>query len=97
MVIRDLDIQRIVSVPTEDDTPLIIDAQVPITCQITAQLFQLIAGRNSQKVQCRCRIDLVERAPGLVMQLTRQLSGITAVDSVIDILSHLICYAPKHY
>jgi len=51
VVIHDLVSLRIASFPTEDDAPLVVDAQASITGQITTQPFHSIAGRDAQTIQ----------------------------------------------
>jgi hypothetical protein len=96
LIIRDPDIQRIGSLPTESNAPPAVNVKAPKSSQLTAQLLQSVAGRDGQKIQCRRRIDLVEQTPSLDMQLTGRPSGIAAVESVVDILIHFVRHAPWH-
>jgi len=51
MVIHDFHVQRIFSLPTEANPPLVIDADAVLAHAITLQRFQSVAGWGAQVVQ----------------------------------------------
>jgi hypothetical protein len=96
MVIHDLDIQCIVSFPTKYDAPLLIDWEAPVAGPVAVQLFQPVARWDTEELQRGRCVDLVEQTPGLAMEIARQHSGISAVDSVVDVLGCLVRDTPYH-
>jgi len=62
VVIDDLYVVNAVSLPTEADTPLIVDPNAVLPSPITLQRFQTISRRRIQFAEPSGRIDLDESA-----------------------------------
>jgi len=52
MVIDDCDIESIASIEAKTDTPLIINANAPLTFAVAAQGFQPVAWGNTEVFEC---------------------------------------------
>jgi len=62
VVVDDLNVKRVAVLPAEANPPLIVDTDTVLTRSVTLELFQPIAGRNPQVVQCLGRVDQAEFA-----------------------------------
>ena len=51
MVVDDFDLVRILILPNEANPPLSVDADRMLSCPITRQGFEAVAGRDAQIVQ----------------------------------------------
>jgi hypothetical protein len=51
VVVHDLDVVRIATVPSEADSPLIVDPHAVLTGAITPQPFQAVPRRDTQIIQ----------------------------------------------
>ena len=51
MVVNDLDLVRMIILPSKANPPLIVDADGMLPCAVAPQCFEPIAGRNVQIVE----------------------------------------------
>ena len=57
MVIRDLDVERVIATPFKTDSPLIINSDAMLSCAVTAKFFEPICGWNSQIIKADRIVD----------------------------------------
>jgi len=69
MVIHDLYFVGISLSPLEANSPLVVDANAILPSTIPGELFEAVAGRNTQIFQLFCGIEYSEFPPGYPMQI----------------------------
>ena len=57
MVINNFHVIRVPIIPTEAHPPLVVNANAVASSSVAAQLFQPIAGRDTQIMQIDSRVD----------------------------------------
>ena len=62
VIIDDLNIMGIVSIPLEYNAPLGIDTKAPEASKFAGELFEAIAGRNTKESKGGSSIDLVQQS-----------------------------------
>jgi len=58
--------------PVENDTPLVIDPDAPLSAPVSAQLLQPIARRHPQIVDTSCGVDKTEPAQRSGLDIERK-------------------------
>ncbi len=76
--------------PKKDDSPLIVDPQAPERLPVASEFLEVIARWASKHVERRSCVDEVQQSSGLCMKVSRELSRVSTVDAVIDILGQSI-------
>jgi hypothetical protein len=71
MIVDDLNVMRVATLPAEADPPLPIDPNAILSLPIAVQRFQLIAGRNAQLNQVCRRVKRGVRSVGSEGRLAR--------------------------
>ena len=81
MVVDDLDIPGFVVAPCKTDAPLVVDTNAMLSLSIALQRLQAIAGRYTQIIEPRCRVDGQDLRPSPLLDLHRQAAnGIAGKD-----------------
>lgn len=71
MIIDDFNIIGVTAFPSKTNTPLVVDADAPLTGSIAAQLFQPVGGRYAQVSKGDCIVDHAKLAQGDLMDIRR--------------------------
>lgn len=97
MIVRDLNLVGIASLPSETNPILIVDPNAVLSAPFSAQSFQVIPSWNSKFADVSDSIDLIELPPGNLPQDTGTgPSGNGRVDPVKDVFGALPTERPYH-
>jgi len=84
MVVNDFDVPRSVIMPTETDSPLIIDSDTVLPPPITAKFLQPVTGRHAQVVQILRAVEHLQLAFSLCLERT-ELPRRTAREQLLGV------------
>lgn len=87
MVICDLHIEGITSLPHETDSPLLVDADTVLSGSISFQALQPVSRWNAQVVQCIGVVQHTELAPRNGLDAFWQRSGTLSLPDLCGFLS----------
>lgn len=98
MVVGHLDVIGVMLLPSETDTPLVVDANAPLTRTVATKLFRAVGRRHAQKVECVRRIDGLQLGVGTAMDVrrktphasTREQGGGRLVSEALDHLQRIV-------
>jgi len=74
VIVRDFNVVGVGADPAETDSPLIVNANAVLTCSITLQLFEPVAGWNAQVFQTLGGIQHSKFAKHEVLEIRREPS-----------------------
>ncbi len=85
MVIDNLDFQRIPFLPSENNTPLLVDSDTPPARKITRKLLKPVAGRKSQIAEFLCIVKLDQPPSSPYLNVRRNFSAPSPAENFLSI------------
>src|SRR5260221_60844 len=83
MVIHNLNIAGIRTVPAKTDAPLVVDADTILAVPIAFQRFKPVARRHGHFADSHCSVKLQELAPGGPLNVWRKPSGHVPAENLL--------------
>lgn len=71
---------RVAAFPTKTYTPLVVDADAPLPHPLSRKLLQSVTRRDTQILDCLCRVDRLKFAPSYVLHMWREGSDPVALE-----------------
>jgi hypothetical protein len=93
MVVNNLYVERIALLPSETNSPLVVDTDTPLTFAISVQLFELVAWRDSEVLQPLGCIQDLEFELHPTLDVDWESSGPFATE---NLLGFSVCEVPDH-
>ena len=85
VVIDDFYLALVSTVPAENDSPLVIDADAPESLEITLQRFEAIGWRNPKVSQFSGLVQHPQFSACAVLNVARQLSGPITFENLLSL------------
>jgi hypothetical protein len=96
VIVGALDVERVSAFEAEHDSILVVHTYGVQPSHVTTERVQPVAGRNSQILEARDGVDLIEFATNVRPDLTRNPPSRLAVDAVPDVAGGVIRQRPNH-
>jgi hypothetical protein len=84
VIIYDLDIVSVALLPLKTDAPLVVDANIPLTCSLPNELFQMIGQWDSQIIDGESIVNHSKFLQCDLLNIKRQLARRLALVNLLS-------------